>query len=250
MPTKLNAFKNKQLNIWTDAAMAWVSSERWRACAFEQDLEALKGKRCYIGIDLAEVCDLSAVVYLFPPQEGVERLTAVLKVWIPDENIRDRSKRDKVPYEVWKTQGYVHSTPGNVTDFDFIEAEILKDATLYDVVEIAYDPWKATQTAIHLQDAGLELVPVRQGYKSLSAPVKELERLLIKEDFNHLGNPVFAWACGNVVATQDPTGAVKFDKAKSRERIDPMAALINAIARYLEEEDPGSVYAEQEVRTL
>lgn len=236
MPTKLNAFLNKQLNIWTDAAQAWVTTEVWRKNGSLIDVEALRGKRCYMGIDLAEVRDLSALVLLFPPQEGVPVLTALLRCWIPEEDIEKRSKMDRVPYKVWRKQGLIEATPGNVTDFDFIEAAILKEATLYDVVEVAYDPWKATQTAIHLQDAGLEMVPVRQGYKTLSPPINELERLLTKAAFNHGGNPVFAWAASNVVAVYDPTNAVKFDKAKSRERIDPMAALINALARYMEEE--------------
>lgn len=250
MPSKRNAFLNKQLNIWTDAEQAWITTELWRSCGSLLDTETLRGKRCYVGIDLAEVKDLSAVVYLFPPQEGVEKYTALLRCWIPEDDIRDRSKKDRVPYDVWKHQGLVEATPGNVTDFDFIETAIVQDCLKYDVEEVAYDPWRATQTAIHLQDTGLEMVPVRQGFKSLSAPVKELERLLTKGEFNHLGNPVFAWAASNVVAVYDPTNAVKFDKAKSRERIDPMAALVNALARAMEEEDPGSVYDSKEVRTL
>ena len=103
----------------------------------------------------------------------------------------------------------------------------------YDLKEIAYDPWQATQLATELSDKGLLMVPFRQGYASMSPASKEFERLLVEHSINHSGHPVLRWMAGNVAVKTDPAGNIKPDKAKSTARIDGVVAAIMAVDRTL-----------------
>jgi phage terminase large subunit-like protein len=125
------------------------------------------------------------------------------------------------------------ATPGNVTDYDFIKSEIEAACDAYQVQMIDYDPWNSSQLVINLTNEGVPMQPLRQGFASLSAPTTELENLVADAKVHHYGNPVLAWMCGNVVLARDPAGNIKLDKGKSKEKIDGMAALVNALAGHM-----------------
>ena len=146
-------------------------------------------------------------------------------------NLRKRAERDRVPYDLWAAQGFIEATPGNVVDYGAIEQRILADAALFQVKEIAYDPWNATHIALRLQDEGAAMVEFRQGFRSMSAPTRELEKLIVSKKLAHGGNPVTRWMAANVAVAQDPAGNLKPAKDKSTERIDGIVALIMAIGR-------------------
>ena len=122
-------------------------------------------------------------------------------------------------------QGFIEATPGNVVDYGAIEQRILADAALFQVREIAYDPWNATHIALRLQDEGAAMVEFRQGFRSMAAPTRELEKLIVSRKLAHGGNPVTRWMAANVAVAQDPAGNLKPAKDKSTERIDGIVAL-------------------------
>ena len=254
VPTKLNNFLTKRLNVWTDSVTRWISTDKWnKSFRYVINEEDLKGKVCFGGLDLSSTTDISALVWLFKQENGEDEWIDVLcRFWIPQENMRERVRRDKVPYDVWAKQGWIKTTPGDVIDYDFIEAEIKKDFEKFKVRELAYDRWNATSIINNLMNEGIEnLVPFGQGFASMSAPTKELEMLVLKGKFNHGNNPVLKWMMSNVAIREDPAGNIKIDKAKSSEKVDGMVAAVMALGRMIvNEKDDTSIYETRGIRTL
>jgi hypothetical protein len=134
---------------------------------------------------------------VFPPEDdGLWYLLS--RYFVPEENLRKRAERDRVPYDQWTRQGFIEATPGNVVDYGAIEQRILADSALFQVKEIAYDPWNATHIALRLQDEGATMVEFRQGFRSMAAPTRELEKLIVSRKLAHGGNPVTRWMAANV----------------------------------------------------
>lgn len=233
IPGQQNSFKRLRLNVWTEQSTRWLDMDVWDENAgpltHEEMKEALKGRECFAGVDLSSKVDLTSLSLWFPAEDGsVDTLTFP---FIPEDNMHDRIRRDRVPFDVWADQGFIDTTPGNVIDYDWIRAKLGNLASDYVIKEVAFDPWQATQMAIKLQEDGFTCVEIRQGFASLSEPTKELEKLVVSRKLRHGGHPVLRWAASNVAVSTDPAGNVKPDKAKSTERIDPIAALVNAGAR-------------------
>lgn len=259
-PSFLPSFLRLHLNVWVAAARRWLPMDKWNADAAEpiewhraRELELL-GARCFGGLDLSTTRDLSALVLLFPlggqPGEA-EHYATVVRCYCPEAAIERRSRRDRVPYDAWAKLGWLTPTPGEVVDYDFIRAELVELARRYKLVECAFDPWNATQLTTQLAEQdGLRMIQVRQGYQSLSAPSKELEKLVVGGRLRHAGHPVLRWAAANVTLRTDPNGNIAPDKAKSTGRIDPIVALIMALSRATANVAPGSVYSHRGLRVL
>ena len=212
-----------------DEETRWLPLEKWDACAGAVDAPSLKGQRCWAGLDLASTEDITALVLAFPDEGGGYDVLPFF--WIPEDTIEKRSRRDRVPYDVWARQGLVYTTPGNACDYAFIRARLNELAEQFDIVDIGLDPWNARQLGGELMEDGFEIVDFRQGYASMSAPTKELLRLVLAGSLRHGGNPVLRWMADNMVVTQDPAGNLKPAKDRSTERIDGMVALVMAIDR-------------------
>lgn len=244
-PSYIDTFRRLHLNIWVESAKRWLPIEKWNnggppretpldvvKALIEKEEETLIGRRCYAGLDLARVSDLSALVLLFPPIAEGEKWKLIIRCWCPEDNIGLRSKRDRVPYNVWRNFGFLTSTPGNTTDFKFIERDILTLAGLYDIAELAYDRTFAGELVNNLTDEGMPLVEFGQGFLSMAAPTAELERMVVAGDkIWHGGHPVARWNAGNVVVKKDAAGNIKPDKEKSSDKIDIIVALIEALGR-------------------
>jgi phage terminase large subunit-like protein len=188
---------------------------------------ALKGRRCYVGMDLSSTKDLTALVAVFPDDDGFDVLA---QFFVPQDSIRERSNRDRVPYDQWAREGYLVATPGNVVDYEYIRQTLKGWAAEFQVRAVAFDPWNATDLVVRLQEQdGLTCVPMRQGFNSLSAPTKALEAAILSKALRHDGHPVLRWNMSNVSVETDATGNLKPSKKVSTERIDGVAALIMAI---------------------
>lgn len=191
---------------------------------------SLRGRRCFLGLDLSSTTDLTALVGVFPDDDGFDVLASF---FIPADSIRERSRRDRVPYDQWtKIPHVLEATPGNVVDYEAVRNRIKDWAAEFTVVEIAYDPWNATDLVTRLSNQdGFTCVPMRQGFTSLSAPTKALEKAVLGRTLRHDGNPVLRWNLSNVSVETDATGNIKPSKKVSTERIDGIVALIMAIDR-------------------
>lgn len=242
-PAYENTFRRLHLSQWTAQETRWLPVEKWDACATDVDPENLRGRTCYAGLDLSSTTDISALVLLFPDGDSYDLLPFF---WLPADSARKRGREDRVPYETWASQGYIDLTPGNVIDYAYIRAKLNSLAEEYNIVELGYDPWNATQLVIELQDDGFSVVPVRQGFASLSAPTKELEKLILGKRLRHNGNPVMRWMVDSVSVKVDSAGNLKPDKATSRERIDGVIATIVAVDRATRSQGP-SCYESQDI---
>lgn len=237
-PAALNSFLRLHMNVWTQAETRWLDPDMWAACNGRTDIEILRNEPCYAGLDLSSTTDISALVLKFP------RTGDVLSwFWIPEDEMEKRERRDRVPFSSWVRMGFVEATPGNVIDYEYIKERIRAVAKEFrGLKEIGYDPWNATQIGIQLEEEGFAVVPVRQGYQTLSPAAKELEREYLSGELKHGGNPVLKWMASNVVLSVDPAENIKPDKSRSSERIDGIVALCIAIARQVAGEDDTSVY--------
>jgi phage terminase large subunit-like protein len=237
------------LNIRTQQDVAHYDITQWDAC---QDPtltpEDLRGCACWAGLDLASTSDLCALVLLFPDCGN-----AVLPFfWLPKQTALIRERRNKVPYPAWVNAGVLKATEGNVADYDVIREDIKGLAAQYVIKDLAYDRWGATQLMTQLEGDGLTVTGFGQGFASMSAPMKELDRLLASGDLRHDGHPVARWCVSNVMSETDAAGNLKPSKKKSSEKIDFVVALLMALGRAMvREADPGpSVYEQRGLVTV
>lgn len=230
-PAEENNFRQLRLNQWVKQNVRWMQMSKWDECDEVVDENSLIGRECYGGLDLSSTLDLTSFVLCFPPRNDDEKFIFLCWFWVPEENMRERVRRDHVPYDKWVKQGYVYTTEGNVIDYRFIEKTIKDIASKYVVKEIAYDRYNATEIILNLQDDGLNMIPFGQGYKDMSPPTKEIMTAVLTQKIIHNNNPVLRWNYDNVVVKKDPAGNIKPDKEKSTEKIDGAVASIMAFGR-------------------
>jgi len=251
LPRKQNDVMTKNFNIWTQATTRWISAESWDECNFE--FPDLIGRECYGGLDLSTTTDISAFVLCFPPVDLEKKYTFLYRFFIPGDNILERERVDKVPYSLWASQGFVTITPGNVIDYDFIESQVMEDAKDYVVKEIAYDPYNSTEIVNHLSDEGMNMLPFRQGFMSMSAPTKDFEKRVLGKELNHGNNPVIKWMVSCTELKTDGTDNIKPDKpdrTRTGKRIDGVVASIMALDRAVQNQGKSSVYEDRGVRAI
>ena len=230
--TKEVDFKTKNLNMWVDSAETWIEDEIWVSRA--QELPNLKGKDCYGGLDLAVTRDITALTLTFPIN-GV--LYQKYYFWLPEDNISKRVK-EGVPYDQWVKAGYIMTTPGNVTDYNFIQTTMQQIREEYNMISCAYDRYNATQLVLNMQDDGAKMTPFSQAITVISAPTKEFESKILsqKNEFVHDGNPVMRWMMRNVFIRRDSSGNIKIDKEKSIEKVDGPVSAVMSLGEYMTHE--------------
>ena len=238
-------FKQLRLNMWVSSLTRFIPEQIYDLGNIPIDMESLKDRDCYGGLDLSSTGDITAFVLMFPPRNETEKYIMLPFFWIPEDTIPLRVRRASVPYDVWHQQGYINATEGNVIHYDFIEKFIEKLGEQYHILEIAFDRWGAVQMVQNLEGMGFTVVPFGQGFKDMSPPTKEFYKLLMEGKIIHGGNPVMRWMSGNVVVDRDAAENIKPTKAKSPEKIDGIVAAIMALDRCIRHEEHGSVYDER-----
>lgn len=233
-PVNLARFLRLHLGLRTKQETKYFELPVWDRNAGMVDESKLRGKPTFGGLDLASTSDLTALCWLFPDDNG--GYDAIWRLWTPERNLRKLDDRTAGAASLWVRRGFLRLTPGEVTDYAHVRAQIGRDMDAFRVVELAYDPWNASALVTQLQDDGAPMVTVRQGYASLSPPTKQVGRLLLqgtpeKPLIRHGGNPAVRWMVDNVSVAMDPAGNVKPDRARSVDKIDAVAALVTAMAR-------------------
>ena len=241
-PAEENIFRQLRLCQWVGSAVAWIPEHIYDKGSAPIDVERLKGRECYCGLDLSSTSDITAFVMVFPPLHDGDKYIVVPHFWLPRETLELRVRRDRVPYDVWEKQGLFHVTEGNVVDYNFVRKTIGELATQFHIMEIGVDRWNATQLITDLDGDGFTMVPIGMGFKDMSPGMKELYKLMLEGRIIHGGNPVLRWMAGNVVAEVDAAENIKPSKKKSTEKIDGIVALIMGLDRAIRHEQQGSVY--------
>ena len=245
LPSYENTFRRLHLNQWTEQAVRWLPMERWDEA---QPFEAFEGRPCWGGLDLASTTDIAAFVLVAQDDEG--GIDVLPTFWIPEENAHRRERRDRVPYEAWIKQGLIRSTSGDVIDYEQIREDIFKMSEQYNIQEIAVDRWNSTQLVTQLEGEGLNVAMFGQGFRSMSAPCKLLESLVMSTKCHHGGNPVLRWMMSNVAIESDAADNIKISKKRSTEKVDGVVALVMALARASQSGDTGSVYDNEGITIL
>ena len=230
-PGEENSFRQLRLNQWVKQAVRWMPMDKWDACAFPVNEEMLEGRVCYGGLDLSSTTDLTSFCLVFPPEDEEEPYYVLPYFWVPEDTLELRVKRDHVPYDLWNRQGYLETTEGNVVHYGYIEKFIERLGERFNIRDIAFDRWGATQMSQDLENMGFTVVPMGQGFASMSPPTKELMKLTLERKIAHGGHPVLRWNMDNIFIRTDPAGNIKADKAKSTEKIDVAIAMIMALDR-------------------
>lgn len=230
-PGEENSFRQLRLNQWVKQSVRWMPMDKWDACAFPVNPEELEGRVCYGGLDLSSTTDLTSFCLVFPPEDEYEPYYILPYFWLPEDTLPLRVNRDHVPYDLWERQGFIQTTEGNVVHYGFIEKFIEKLGEVYNIREIAFDRWGAVQMVQNLEGMGFTVVPMGQGFASMSPPTKELMKLTLEKKLAHGGHPVLRWNMDNIFIRTDPAGNIKADKAKSTEKIDGSIACIMALDR-------------------
>jgi phage terminase large subunit-like protein len=250
-PTSTNTTLRLNFSVWTQSSEVWIPAERWDACDLGPiDPKELRYEPCYGGLDLSATTDFSAWALAFPRAGG--RVDTLYRLWVPEASI-DRRQLLKIREHIrdWGRRGLLTIVPGDTIDFDLIEQEILEDAARFDIREIGYDRSRATGTVNRLVANGLSLVPIGQNFTDLTSPMQDLEARVNRRALNHGGHPVLAWMMSCCVATRNPQSQIRYDKARSSERIDGVSALVMALfclGRHAGEGAGDSVYDERVAR--
>ncbi len=241
MPAIEATYRNYNLNQRVDSTSPLIPQSVWKANTGEPDRTALDGA-IYVGLDLSARNDLTALVYIAQDEAKLWHVWA--EFFAPSLGLIERSRRDRVPYDVWASEGLITLTPGASVDYEIPAARLLELCEDGDVAAVAFDRWRMdvfmkelarllgidTQ-AEDMADRVREVVPLKphgQGFRDMSPAIEALESALLNEQIRHGGNPVLTWCAANARATQDPAGNRKLDKSRATGRIDGIQALAMA----------------------
>lgn len=249
MPSKESMARVLILNQRQNMVAALVSASVWKAGNIEP--AEWDDSPIYGGLDLSATTDLTSLV-LTQRHDNVLMVRAWF--WMPEANVEIASKRDRTPYDVWVKNGLIRTTPGPVIDYAFVAqdvADICSDLPV-SVSRIAFDRWRMDRLKGELEKIGAELAlePFGQGFVSMSPAIDALEEDLLQKRVHHGGNPPLAMCAANAVATPDPAGNRKLDKAKSTGRIDGLVALTMARGVEAMNTDPDEMSVDEWLASL
>lgn len=255
LPSDMPRTLQMHLNIWTQAKSAAIKLPTWKRC-IRKELrpagsllipECLEGRRCWGGLDLSSVNDLTSFALTFPwdDDQGVDVMEWY---WIPEDNVQELALEHHADYPRWIAEGWLFATPGNVVDYTAVEEFVVRVGEVVNIQDIGYDPRNAQDLVQRMQDnRGFTMVELQQGYRNLSPATKQLERLYLSRQLRHRGNPVTTWQASHMVFKRNPSGDVMPDKQKSRHKIDGFAAIVNSLHRVSMGQKDASVFEKRGV---
>lgn len=246
-PSYLPTYLRLHLNVRAKSTAGLLRMSDWNEQPAIQQvgLGQLEGRLAFGGLDLSSTTDFTAATLWFPndPADDDAGGLVLPAIWIPEERVDDLEHLCQVPLTRWIDDGWLHTTEGNVVDYSAVRRHMARwrDEHGFVIQQVGYDPWNATETVTELQDDGWDMVPVRQGYGSLSAPTKLLERRVAQHLVQHGGHPVLRWMADSLHVRRDENDnvrPVKPDRQESAKRIDGMVALIMALFCWQKYEPP------------
>lgn len=236
LPSAINNFKTKHLDIWCSASNAWMDMGAWAQCEDHSlRLEDFEGERCIIGLDLGSKNDMTAKVKVFPIEtDGPTRYAIFCDFYLPERAVENAVNSQ---YSGWAEEGLLHVTPGAMTDLNVVEEDLREDLSRFNVEAVVYDPWQATQMATALSEDDAPMVECRMTVQNMSDPMKSVEALVLDRRLLHDGNPILTWMMGNVVAKLDAKDNIFPRKERYEQKIDGVIALIMAMGNALADDN-------------
>ena len=244
LPGKESVVLRLNFCVWVDADSPWLSHDVWARSSDPFPLEAMRGRRCWAGLDLGATQDLTALALRFEPTDEDPRWRLATCFWLPGDELREKAERDKVPYLEWRDRGHLEALPGRAISIRAVLARVAALHAKFGMVSLAYDRWGIAALRQLATEEGITLpwVEFGQGYKDMAPAVNEFERQLLNDQLAHDGNPVLGWNASNAVLLSDPAGNRKLDKSRARGRIDGMVAHVMATGAAIAEREPEKKY--------
>ncbi|MBR3280934.1 MAG: terminase large subunit [Clostridia bacterium] len=226
-PTEVSNLLCKDFNIRVTSEEKWLTFET----ANNEDtynIDDLQDTYAIGGADLSSTTDLTCAT-LIVIKHGT---TFVLQQYfIANAKLEEKIKEDKIPYDVWNKRGLVTLCDGAKVNYSDVTAWFVKMHNEYQInaLWVGYDPWNAQYWVEEMQDTGFTMIEVRQGFKTLSNPMKQLEADLIEKKVNYNNNPVLKWCLTNTAVKRDENDNIRPVKGKQqRARIDGSVSLLIA----------------------
>lgn len=230
-PEKMRNLLTKHFNTWVNQReCGYMQMDRWAAC-LEKEKTEIEGKKVFGGLDLSSTIDLTSFGVEIPL--GNEYYYCFSHSFIPEQTLDFKIKRDKVPYDLWIRQGYLTLTEGAEVDYHFILEYIvdLYKKNKWPHGEICFDKALATWLTHELTEKDFIPVEIPQSFTGLSTATKDFRAKVLNKKIIHNGDPLLTWAISNAVTRSGPSENIMLDKSRARNRIDPIASIINAHAR-------------------
>jgi phage terminase large subunit-like protein len=245
MAAAQNNFLTKHLNVWVNADTAWMDMAAWDRCGDPSlDINDFEGEECVAACDLATKIDIVNKAKIF---ERDGHYYGFVDHYLNEQAVEDGRNSQ---YSGWARQGYFKVTPGNVTDYSYVEEDIRVDARRFDLTAIGFDPWQAEYLRQRLAEEGLNTIEIRQTVANMSESMKMLQSLVLEGRFHHNGCPILAWMVSNVVCHTDAKDNIYPRKEFPENKIDGVVALIMALKIALLNVIEKSVYEDHGIRTL
>ena len=229
--SQVNAFLTKRMNVWVNAAEAWMDMRKWEACRDSaMRLEDFEGEDTYLGLDLASKIDVNSMAQLFEREiDGKQHIFCFMRHWLPETAVLEDPNAQ---YDGWVRAGQMRTTPGNVIDVDAIEIATLEEINgIFNLRELGVDPMhNSTQYGVHMAQQGILTVDVRPSVLNFSEPMKWLEAYVKDGTFHH-NCPVLTWMVSNVEVKRDQKDNIYPRKGAANRKIDGVVALLMALNR-------------------
>ncbi len=237
MPSSESSYRNLVLNQRVEAADPFVSKAIWQNNG--EIPKDYQGKDVYAGLDLSNVADLTSLTLV---SRSDNKWDVNCLFWLPEDGLSDKSKADRVPYDVWAKKGYLQTTPGPTIEYEYVAIKLREVFDQCNIIALAFDRWNIRNLTPWLKKAGFsdeeieeKFISFGQGFQSMSPALRDLESLLLTKSLRHGNHPVMTMCAANARVQTDPAGNRKFTKQKSSGRIDGMVTLAQAVAMIPEE---------------
>lgn len=234
LPSSKHNFLIKHLNLFTRDAVKWLDINAWLQCIELYDIfdpEFInRVEAVFLGLDLASIQDMASLSGVCVMKDGTWKTFS--KNYLPEDAVTSAFIKGNSYYKEWQDNGLLTTTPGNITDYDYIEADIIQICELLPVRELAFDRFNSSQLITNITGQGIvECVVFSQSFSGMNPAICELERRYLSGNIQHNNNPILNWAMSNAVLVEDPNGNKKLNKLKSKAKIDAAVALVMAVGR-------------------
>ncbi len=248
-PASVANFRRKRMNEDVGTSSLWLPTDEgssWQACAkgdfydghglTEAAIARFRGRRCFVGCDLSSLRDLTAMAFAFPDED--KTLDLLLFAWCPRTNAIGRTRDHRVPYMTWAEMGLIKLTEGDSVNYDDLREQLrtARDVWGWVVQQVAFDPNNARYLLTKLKEedgfaAEGQLIEHDQRCGGMNDPILAAEKLILDKKLRHGGHAVLRWCVSNAVLYTDTGGRRRFNKRRSREKIDLAVAGVMAIGR-------------------
>lgn len=229
-PEQMRNFLTKHMNVWVDMKDdGYMSLQKWNEQSVEPEFitNFMKDAHLYYGIDLSATTDLTSLGWV-AVNKG--KFSCGQISYMPRDKFRERMSKDKIRFDIFIERGELVLTEGSVVDYNVLKSDLKRLAKEWGVKQVGFDNWNATHLSTELQNEGFTMVDIPQSITGLTEATKKFRETVYNQKMYHGDDRLLQWSINNAITITDPNENIKISKSKSKDRIDPVAAIINAFS--------------------